>query len=258
MLYFRRRKKKAVILGSCVSRDMMEFITDQDWELVLYTARTKIVSQLSPSYSVEENEVCLSSAFQRKMVLNDLNKDQFKIIEMNKADFCVIDFIDERFNLIKYAGSFLTKSNELVNSGWLKDKEYEELQYVFCENDWRIGGGYSQKLEDYLQVYLDCLLRYFKQNKIVLHKAYFLDTYIDSQGNEQCFQKSIINNNKRNNEMLEYMYNYVETYMKKIKVIDICSKYSACEKHKWGLAPMHYQQKYYKEAAEILVKHMKL
>ena len=67
MLHF-RRKKKIIILGSCVSRDILEFVTVHGWELILYTARTKIVSQLSSSYGVKENEICLSSDFQKKLV----------------------------------------------------------------------------------------------------------------------------------------------------------------------------------------------
>ncbi len=140
MLHF-RRKKKIIILGSCVSRDILEFVTVHGWELILYTARTKIVSQLSSSYGVKENEICLSSDFQKKLVLNDLNKEQFNIIKFCKPDFCIIDFIDERFNLIKYAGSFLTKSNELVNSGWLQNKEFKEFQYTYCDGNWKLGGG---------------------------------------------------------------------------------------------------------------------
>ena len=53
MLHFRRRKKKIVILGSCVSRDIMECNSVRNCELVFYSARTKIVSQLSPSYKVD-------------------------------------------------------------------------------------------------------------------------------------------------------------------------------------------------------------
>ena len=131
-----RRKKKIIILGSCVSRDILEFVTVHGWELILYTARTKIVSQLSSSYSVEKNEICLSSDIKKK-----LNKEQFNIIKFCKPDFCIIDFIDERFNLIKYAGSFLTKSNEMVNSGWLQNKEFKEFQYTFCDGNWKLGGG---------------------------------------------------------------------------------------------------------------------
>lgn len=259
MLHFRRRKKKIVILGSCVSRDIMECNSVRNCELVFYSARTKIVSQLSPSYKVEENEICLSSTFQKKMVLNDLNKEQFGIIKTSKPDFCVIDFIDERFNLVQCAGSFLTKSNELVNSGWLKDKEYKELQYIFDEGDWKLdGGGSSQRLEDYLKAYLDCVLKYFEPNKIILHKAYFLDIYVDTQGNEKYFDNYIIKNNDKINGMLSFMYNYVETYIKNIKIIDITGKYLAFEKNKWGLAPMHYQPQYYEEAAKILAKYMKL
>lgn len=117
------------------------------------------------------------------------------------------------------------------------------------------GGG---DLEDYLREYLDCILKYFKQNKVILHKAYFVDGYIDCKGDKQYFDKNIIKNNEKINQMLEFMYAYAETYIRNIKVIDISSKYCASENHKWGLAPMHYQQQYYKEAAEILIKYMKL
>lgn len=259
MLHFlKRRKKKVVILGSCVSRDTMELIPSQNYELILYTARTKIVSQLSPSYAIQENEICLSSAFQKKIVLNDLNKEQFQRIEASKPDFCIIDFIDERFSLIEYADSFLTKSNELVNSGWLKDKDYKELQYTYCEGVWKIGGGYLQKLDDYLYEYLKRILKHFKQYKIILHKAYLLDTYIDCQGEKQYFESYIVRNNDKINKMLRFMYDYIEKSIRNIKVIDISDKYFACENHKWGLAPMHYQEEYYKEAAEMLIKYMRL
>lgn len=121
-----------------------------------------------------------------------------------------------------------------------------------------LGGAKSQELEDFLRLYLDFILKYFKHHKIILHKAYLLDAYVDSQGDKQYFTKNVIINNEKVNKILKFMYDYVEAYIKNIKVIDISSKYLACENHKWGLAPMHYQQQYYKEAAEILTKYMKL
>lgn len=58
--------------------------------------------------------------------------------------------------------------------------------------------------------------------------------------------------------MLKYMYDFTEKYVKRLKVIDISDKYSADENHKWGLAPMHYQQEYYYEAAKLIRKYMKI
>lgn len=142
MFYKRRRKKKFTILGSCVSRDMMEYLEPDLYEISPYIARTKVVSQLSSPLHVDENEITLTSAFQKRLVMCDMNKQEFDLLHKNHSDYCIIDYIDERFNLLQIHDTYIIKSNEVVRSGWLDDKPYSEIQYLFDGKDWRIGGGF--------------------------------------------------------------------------------------------------------------------
>lgn len=255
MFYFGSKKKAVTILGSCVSRDIFEYLDSDKLEIEQYFARTKIVSQLSAPMNVQEDEINLQSKFQRHQVLNDLNKQQFHIIGRNREHYCVIDFIDERFQLIKISGTYITKSNELINSGWLAGKEYTEEQYRLEDHEWRIA---DERLEEYLKNYLDGLLDLFRPNRIIIHKAYMVDCFIDKDGERKMFNKPYLNSNQKNNELLKFLYKYTEHYLKKAKSIDLCHKYDADEKHKWGLSPMHYQEEYYVEAAKLIKEYIKL
>lgn len=257
MISFSRKQKRVTILGSCVSRDTMEYIPRGKWEINLYAARTKVVSQLSVPLNVPECEILLDSQFQKRIVLNDLNKQQFLQLEKEKRDWCIIDYIDERFSLVKISNTFITKSGELVKSEWLRNKVFLETQYMKDSmGNWKIE---EKLLEGYMKEFLDKILCLYKRNKIILHKAYMVNEYIDKKGGGQRnFGENIIENNRKINEMLKYMYDFTEKYVKRLKVIDISDKYSADENHKWGLAPMHYQQEYYYEAAKLIRKYMKI
>lgn len=48
------------------------------------------------------------------------------------------------------------------------------------------------------------------------------------------------------------MYGCTKKRIPYANVLSISSKYIADEKHKWGLAPMHFQEEYYKEAVNWL------
>lgn len=147
MFLKRRRKRAFTILGSCVSRDVMEYMDRDLYEISLYIARTKIVSQLSFPLCVNESEINLSSAFQKRLVIYDMNKRQFELMPENRGDYGIIDYIDERFNLLQIDDTYITKSNELVRSGWLGDKSYTEMQYRLEGSSWKAAG---RALEEYL------------------------------------------------------------------------------------------------------------
>ncbi len=190
MFCFKKGKTRVAILGSCVSRDTMEYVPADKWELNLYAARTKVVSQLSASLEVAESEILLDSQFQRRMVLNDLNKQSFVQLKEQKRDWCIIDYIDERFSLIKIYNTFVTKSGELVKSEWLKDKDFFEIQYKKnLVGMWEIEG---ELLDKKLKEYIDKILRLYKRNKIILHKAYMVDRYVSKcSGGGTCTSPKI-------------------------------------------------------------------
>lgn len=85
-----------------------------------------------------------------------------------------------------------------------------------------------------------------------------VNNYIDINGERKSFSSPYIKNNEKVNEMLKYMYDYTEYYLKKAKIIDLCGEFDADENHKWGLATMHYQKEYYEEAAKMIKKYARL
>ena len=259
---FLKKKRSVTILGSCCSRDIFEYLDKASYDINLYIARTKLVSQLAPPYLPSE-DIALSSSFQRRLVLNDLEKAQWKDLRASAGDCCIVDYIDERFKLIKIrtaaSSTYITKSNELVSSGFLNGKDYSELQYESVNGKWTVD---STDLVFYLEQFLRNILELYRTKKIILHKAYMTDSYISGKGAIQPFSKAVLANNQQVNAMLRYLYSYTEEffnkYHRKFMAIHLCDRYLASETHKWGLSPMHYQEGYYQEAAKLVKRYFSL
>ena len=62
---------------------------------------------------------------------------------------------------------------------------------------------------------------------------------------DSCYDKCLNGIPKVSSKVEKMANDYLEKYMPKAHVINICDKYCADENHKWGLAPMHYCDKYY-------------
>lgn len=110
------------IFGSCVSRDTCEFLTGTN--VVRYVARHSVTSLKSPHGSTGVNIDELSSAFQRKMVLGDLEGSGLdRITDVNdEIDVLLIDLADERRGYWRFLdGTSMTNSSEIVSCGAARD-----------------------------------------------------------------------------------------------------------------------------------------
>ncbi|MCE5219850.1 MAG: DUF6270 domain-containing protein [Clostridium sp.] len=244
------------IFGSCVSRDLLEFDRRKKFNLRTYVARQSIVSAVSPPIKCNVEDINLQSKFQREMVYNDLAKETFERFKGDGSKYLMIDLIDERYKILKYnqlgAESVITYSASLQESGYLK-----ELDIIPRKKKRKIFGGksyyvYNKKLDWYLKEFCDRILNIYKSQNIIIHKCKMVDYYINSLGTISKFDINNLSNNKKVNDLLDYMYDYLEANIPNSMVIDICDSFCADENHKWGLAPMHYEQEYYVKAfAEI-------
>ena len=84
-------------MESCISRDIFEFADSKRFQIEHYFARTSVISSVSKPIELKEEEIKLSSPFQRRMVLTDLNKSYWKTIRDGISEYVMIDFIDERY-----------------------------------------------------------------------------------------------------------------------------------------------------------------
>jgi hypothetical protein len=112
------RKIRLLILGSCVSRDIFEFCEAGDFEIVEYFARTGLAS-LSAAPAVDQAALDqIISPFQRRVVGYDMDKSFWQKLESLSFDLLLLDFIDDRFDLLRTKdGGLLTLSNGLCRGG---------------------------------------------------------------------------------------------------------------------------------------------
>ncbi|HEB9344990.1 TPA: hypothetical protein RZK20_001537 [Campylobacter coli] len=231
--------KKICIFGSCVSRDIFEYDEQKNFELVGYYARSSFAS-LSSNAMIEQDVLDnIISPFQKRMVLYDMNKSFIEKVKKNDFDFLLVDFIDDRFHFYKLSNdSIVTVSNEykkakgkLYSSNMIYSKSQEHIDL------WRKG------IE---RMYNDlCLI----QDKIILNKVYWSDTFFNGQ-------KFTINPEEliANNSFLKERYDEFITFFPKVKYIEYPKDVLVLDhKHKWGGAPMHYYHDVYKYALDKIL-----
>lgn len=234
-------EKTVNIFGSCVSRDLLEFGIEKNLALKSYTARSSILSTVSKVLPVREKDVHLASKFQKKQVLKDLSKSFWVELSENVSDYLIIDFIDERFPIGKYKNTYLTLSNEFLESHYLEN-QYEIVERVKEEENFFVEG---KMLTSYLDDFVENLLELYAPGQIILHRAKHVDKYLSKNRSIKKFSKAYLQRNQKLNTMLDYMYDYVEQKLPGCISLDFHGEYYADENHKWGLSTMHYEQDYY-------------
>ena len=246
------------IFGSCVSRDIFNFDLKKKFQVKTYVARQSIVSAVSEPILCNIDDINLKSKFQREAVYNDFVKETFNKFKNDESDYLMIDLIDERFKIAKYdyngVNSFVTYSALLDESGYLKNPNIvSRKRKVIPWKEYYID---DKKLSYYMDIFCEKVLSIFKSENIIIHKGKMLNFYKDKNGNIVKFPSNYILNNRKVNDMLNYMYDYLEGRFSNCSVMDFCDEYCAEEGHVWGLAPMHYQKEYYERALIELTKIM--
>ncbi|EIN8284993.1 hypothetical protein LO840_000737 [Campylobacter coli] len=212
--------KKICIFGSCVSRDIFEYDEQKNFELVGYYARSSFAS-LSSNAMIEQDVLDnIISPFQKRMVLYDMNKSFIEKVKKNDFDFLLVDFIDDRFHFYKLSNdSIATVSNEykkakgkLYSSNMIYSKSQEHIDL------WRKG------IE---KVYNDL---YLIQDKIILNKVYWSDTFFNGQKFTIESEELIANN-----DFLKERYDEFTKIFSKIKCIEYPEDALVLDcNHKWG------------------------
>ena len=226
--------KEIDIFGSCVTRDAFNSPQASNYTMNQYFARTSLISLYSPSLDIKKEGINLDSQFQQRIVFFDLNKVFRSHIATSNTSFLLIDFIDERFDVLKHRDSFLTKSSEYQRSNLPNI-----LNTQIVEKD----DKYFQMWEHAAQKLIKDI-SHRKSNSVVLHHAYWRKEYRDKDGTIKLFpdQKRI----EYNNGILNRMYSFVESISQGLIVsINLEDDYVADSSHIWGLSPFHYENKYY-------------
>ncbi|MGQ9007517.1 DUF6270 domain-containing protein [Bacillus stercoris] len=238
---------KIDIFGSCVTRDPFSFV-ENEYVIENYFARSSLVSLYSRPLNIKKDGIELDSEFQKKQVYNDLHKIFRRHIQKESDNVLIIDFIDERLDVLKFYDTFITRSMEYVNSNLpriLNTTLFEKSEDFF--SSWEASAlSFTQELKKY------------HKGIIILHKAYWKEQYIDKNGDILNFEND--QDIKKNNSYLKRMYTFIERNLaERVHCIELDS-YKCDANHKWGLSNFHYEEQYYidfiSSLNSILKKHL--
>lgn len=236
---------KIIIFGSCASRDIFrgDFFNGKDNVFIdRYFARTSLISLNSPPVNYKPVNIDQLNPFQIRLLTDDLSKNFLNYLAKKPDHFLLIDFIDERFNILKSDRHYLTVSNEFLKANLLKMFPGEILK--------RKLPATIKLWEESCLFFIEKLKEHFHFDKIILHKAFYKYQYIDNQ--------KVLNfpNQKSamlNNDLLTVYYRFFEQHFPGIHILDFNHQnYKADRNHIWGLGEMHYQQEYYDECLRFI------
>jgi hypothetical protein len=238
---------KFIIFGSCVTRDVFEFVDKDKTELVRYFARSSLGSAYSNT-KVENIDISsIESNFQKSIVASDLNKEFPDFLANSEFDYIIYDAIDERFKLlVMQNGSLCTLSNELQQTKNYKQFVKREILSASDEFFTYWEKGWSSLIGQ-----LDA---FGKRSSLLINKAFWAKRTISGDN----FLPSYTDNGiDKANAFLAKLYERMAQDIPKNQFIEFNdSLLIGSDNHKWGKSPFHYVDEYYKYFVKIINKYI--
>jgi len=227
-----------VIVGSSASRDAFTEIAN-DHAILDFYARMSFGSAFrSRPFPFSVNELdpqsAISSAWQRRMMETDIERRLPGILtaQAEQTDMVLVDFIDERFQLVESDGEYATYSVSFQQCA--KDRDFPIVKTG-------TDGHFALWVEGFtaFKLQMDRL-----GIPVILNKVWWGQR---SAGEEHYAQSYV----DRSNAYLRRLYRIAEAM--ECEVIDYGGRtFELDPNHKWGLAPFHYVMDIYAHAIKSI------
>ena len=228
---------KIHILGSCATRDPFR-ILKQDQLVGRYTSRSSLISRFSSPliFDFRAHFNTFNLDWKQKMLQQDFAKNGLFLADY-ATGILIIDFIDERFNLLKINDTLITESTAFVESNLEKVFPIQEILQRGAQEDFDLWADACFK---FTQLMPEAI-----RKNTVLHKAFWVKKYLEKDvvyDFENQHEIDFFNKN------LTYYYDTFQSIYNPGHIIEIASENSMGDaSHLWGKAPFHYTLEYYQE-----------
>lgn len=220
--------KRVFIYGSCVTRDAVPWFQEFGFELGGYVARQSLISAFRSANVAEFSFNRISSNFQRRMAIGDVQGNLRTAIRKAAPDLIFWDLCDERLGVRSVpSGGMLTQSRDFISEK-IHDGPFGRL-HRFGEDQhfslWRRG----------LEELLSALKRYGMIDRLYLNAVPWAEK--DEFGrdyNGQAEAAAIFNSKAE--RYLDLAWNSGVN----VSLVPQNEAISRTEGHKWGPAPFHY------------------
>jgi hypothetical protein len=232
------------ILGSCVSSDIFRLAPDAG-QLVSYHARSSLLSLMSAPLELGDNDLAWHSNFARRTIKADFEKTFFTDLEASDCDTLIVDFVDERWDLLRVGDSMVTLSADLMKARVDRLARYDFVRMA------RMDPRTHELWRDACARFVRTFRERLPGVRVVLHKVLGADRYRDGRKLRELapfadgIQLGVVN------AMLED-YNACFCSLISPLELELPRTYMANKSHAFGLGPFHYEERYYVNAADIL------
>jgi|ERR1022692_1995355 hypothetical protein len=238
-------RRRFAILGSCVSSDIFR-LNPGLGHLVSYHARSSLLSLMSSPLELGDDGRDWPSNFARLTIKADFEKTFFADLEALDCDTLIVDFVDERWDLLRVGNSVVTCSGDLMRSRVDRLSCHQFLRFA------RMDPRTHVLWRDACARFAETLRERLPGLRVVLHKVLGADRYRD--GRKVCELVPFADGIQLGglNAMLEDYNACFRSHMDSVLELELPRTYVADKSHLWGLGPFHYEERYYVDAANVL------
>ena len=244
---------RVAIIGTCVSRDLWRMAGAPTDDL-LYISRTRLPSLFARSPKglvLPQGAPPGLRPNPARALRADLSKTGLDEIIRFRPDIVLLDYMDERLDLLVGEGGVVTASAELEESGWDGLEPIKTMRRIDALGDadsllWRRALGALSTLFMPGEA--------LSSARPILHEAAWANESRDSAGKRQDLGPYMEITNGRiasraaHNERLQWMYALTRAHMPRLEIVKPPSELVISDPdHFWGPNPGHYIKEYYAE-----------
>lgn len=235
------KKLRIAILGSCVTRDAFGFFPQDDVEITVFIARVSFISLYCPPMpmALEKSDIAAETNFERNCIYADLFKTNLSRLETAEFDYLLLDFMEERHNLIKSGATYILDTLPLRESGLI------ERLPPFVEVD-RLKRTTTKLWDEAAARFIGFLhAQGIKAERVILHESGFARRY-RTDGEESDFTEFEAHSYDKYGALLDRYHAHFAAALPGLRRIAIEPELRVGNgTHKWGRAPFHYIDAYY-------------
>lgn len=208
----------------------------------------------APNFKINMEDLVdhTGSSFERRCLVNDINKYVLEYIFEKKSDYIIFDILDARAQLLCNGNVYITVLNQVKNNRSKLNQKfgldtYTEVSPFDISND---------KWNECIDVICKRLLQHYSPNQIIINKHFGVPYFYDS-GLIKDFPAYRIEEMNKYNPLVEKLFSRIQKNIPGCHVIDFPNSIICDGKHKWGLYPLHYHSDYYEyasKAIEVIIK----
>ncbi|HEY1707264.1 MAG TPA: DUF6270 domain-containing protein [Rhizomicrobium sp.] len=239
------------IFGSCVSRDPFSFLQVTDWPIAPYIARQSFIGIADPPLAFDPMWYKKMKAFEARCIASDLSKTALRILASRKPSVLILDFIDERFDLLQIGDTRVSDTRHMRQPGFRQryESRWTPIPRLSEETTelWKTGA----------EIFMKGAADIVGEENIIIHEATWAPALRMPDGSLEPFDEPYLSLIPRHNALLEQYFAHMRALAPKAKTLRVAQhNVLADPEHRWSREPFHYVQEYYVDFMERFRKLM--